>query len=177
MLKALNQRAVHWALTQNTGSAADKLVLIVLAAQADERAYVRPARDELSAATHLDRKTIARAMRRLRLAGLIVDTGERAGPTGNRRTYLLPLERKPSSQPWMGQAVPPLSPRRRAEAYAELVQRDGEFCHYCGARGVLVIDHFRPRSRGGTNRLDNLRLSCPRCNVAKGNLPPENWHP
>src|SRR5690349_17636184 len=30
------------------------------------------------------------------------------------------------------------------------------------------IDHICPRARGGTDELDNLALTCPRCNLVKG---------
>jgi 5-methylcytosine-specific restriction endonuclease McrA len=42
-------------------------------------------------------------------------------------------------------------------------------CAYCGQRGVpLEVEHITPRSRGGSERLDNLCLACPPCNAAKG---------
>ncbi|WP_204018024.1 RNA-guided endonuclease IscB [Sphaerimonospora thailandensis] len=41
-------------------------------------------------------------------------------------------------------------------------------CAYCGASGVpLNIDHIHPRSRGGSDRVSNLALSCVPCNQAK----------
>ncbi|MFF0160041.1 RNA-guided endonuclease IscB [Streptomyces sp. NPDC005263] len=43
-------------------------------------------------------------------------------------------------------------------------------CAYCDASGIpLNIDHVRPRSRGGSNRISNLVLACVPCNQAKGN--------
>ncbi|WP_329383888.1 RNA-guided endonuclease IscB [Streptomyces sp. NBC_01351] len=42
-------------------------------------------------------------------------------------------------------------------------------CVYCDATGVpLNIEHVRPRSRGGSDRVTNLVLSCVPCNQAKG---------
>ncbi len=42
-------------------------------------------------------------------------------------------------------------------------------CAYCGrANTIFELDHIRPRSRGGSNRVSNLALSCHRCNAAKG---------
>lgn len=49
------------------------------------------------------------------------------------------------------------------------------YCAYCGARPgpdshvELDIDHIEPRSKGGTDELDNLQVLCHRCNRAKGN--------
>ena len=41
-------------------------------------------------------------------------------------------------------------------------------CGYCGIREVdhgseLEVEHFRPRSRGGSNALDNLIYACTAC--------------
>ena len=42
-------------------------------------------------------------------------------------------------------------------------------CAYCDATGVpLDIEHVRPRSRGGSDRMSNLVLACVPCNQAKG---------
>lgn len=43
-------------------------------------------------------------------------------------------------------------------------------CAYCGTKtGRLEIDHIVPKSKGGTDRVSNLTLSCLRCNQKKGN--------
>ncbi|WLW58557.1 RNA-guided endonuclease IscB [Streptomyces sp. YU58] len=60
------------------------------------------------------------------------------------------------------------------EARAYLRAKWNRSCSYCGASGVpLNIDHLRPRSRGGSNRVSNLVLACAPCNQAKGNTPVE----
>ncbi|MFI6450696.1 RNA-guided endonuclease IscB [Streptosporangium amethystogenes] len=44
----------------------------------------------------------------------------------------------------------------------------GRRCAYCGICGVpLNIDHIRPRSRGGSDRIANLTVACVPCNQAK----------
>jgi len=49
-------------------------------------------------------------------------------------------------------------------------------CVYCGEEGVpFEIEHIRPRSRGGSNRISNLTLSCHPCNQKKGALPVEEF--
>jgi 5-methylcytosine-specific restriction endonuclease McrA len=73
----------------------------------------------------------------------------------------------------------PLSERKRWEIYI----RDGKKCVLCGrpvrfggntaspldVRGrASHTDHIFPRSRGGQNEDDNLRLLCIRCNTSKG---------
>ena len=50
-------------------------------------------------------------------------------------------------------------------------------CGYCGitevsAGGELTIDHYRPRSAGGGDDLDNLIYACVKCNQYKHNFWP-----
>lgn len=49
----------------------------------------------------------------------------------------------------------------------QVFRRDGGLCRYCGAPGE-EIDHIVPVALGGSNRLDNLVLSCHDCNSRKG---------
>ncbi|MFD8911235.1 RNA-guided endonuclease IscB [Streptomyces sp. NPDC059575] len=49
-------------------------------------------------------------------------------------------------------------------------------CAYCDATGVtLNIEHVRPRSRRGTDRVSNLVLSCVPCNRSKGSRSIESF--
>jgi len=49
-------------------------------------------------------------------------------------------------------------------------------CAYCQASATrLEIDHVRPRSRGGSNRVSNLVIACRACNEAKADLPIETF--
>ncbi|WP_151480036.1 RNA-guided endonuclease IscB [Streptomyces albicerus] len=58
------------------------------------------------------------------------------------------------------------------EARAYLHAKWNRACAYCDAAGVpLNIDHLRPRSRGGSDRVSNLVLACVPCNQAKGSTP------
>lgn len=47
-----------------------------------------------------------------------------------------------------------------------ILARDGRICAYCGEHGD-TIDHIVPRSKGGTNKWDNLITACRRCNSIK----------
>jgi hypothetical protein len=48
-------------------------------------------------------------------------------------------------------------------------QRDGGRCVQCGYSGEYIeYDHRIPRSKGGTNAVDNIQLLCRRCNLKKG---------
>jgi hypothetical protein len=57
----------------------------------------------------------------------------------------------------------------------EVFQRDGFRCVYCDHDGrtfegwaFLVVDHFKPKSRGGDDDPENLKTACVICNHMKG---------
>jgi len=62
----------------------------------------------------------------------------------------------------------------RGEIAALLIKRDGNQCNWCrlpfGKRKSMArtLDHVLPRSRGGTNTLDNLVLAHQFCNSVRG---------
>lgn len=76
-----------------------------------------------------------------------------------------------------------------SQAERQLVrERAGFACEYCGvderdSGGELTIDHHQPTARGGTDHVENLVYSCPRCNLYKadywpaGTGTPELWNP
>lgn len=68
-----------------------------------------------------------------------------------------------------------------------LIQRDGIFCPICNVSmtktvkpgdiqgdNMMTIDHIIPKSAGGTDDIENLRLLCRACNAKKGSKIPEN---
>ncbi len=71
----------------------------------------------------------------------------------------------------------------------EQVRRRANFaCEFCGVSetdvgGQLTVDHFRPRSKGGTDSFDNLVYCCVPCNQYKLDYWPadsddsELWNP
>lgn len=66
-------------------------------------------------------------------------------------------------------------PRKPVEEWKKehVTIRDGGQCSYCGKRvnrSTRHIDHSVSRKNGGTNHLNNLRLACSDCNLAKGSL-------
>ncbi len=51
-----------------------------------------------------------------------------------------------------------------------LLEKWNRKCSYCNAREVpLEVEHIVPKSRGGSNRINNLTLACRSCNEKKGN--------
>ena len=57
-----------------------------------------------------------------------------------------------------------------------LLQKYNYKCIYCNKSNVpLEIDHFIPKSKGGSDRVTNLVIACHDCNQAKSNLMPEEF--
>ena len=55
----------------------------------------------------------------------------------------------------------------------KLILRDGYACAYCSTKDKLLeVEHLIPRSRGGSNSITNLVLSCVDCNRKKSNQLP-----
>ena len=64
-----------------------------------------------------------------------------------------------------------LRPRR----WWQVLSRDRYTCRLCGRSAekhgvVLHVDHIVPRSKGGTDEMDNLRTLCMKCNLGRSNL-------
>jgi hypothetical protein len=54
----------------------------------------------------------------------------------------------------------------------QLIDEYGACCWWCGKSisiDMLTIEHLRPKSRGGSNSLENLRLASLTCNRSRGN--------
>ncbi len=63
-----------------------------------------------------------------------------------------------------------------------IYDRISGYCHICrkklafknyglfGARSAWEVEHSNPKSRGGTNHLNNLYAACIPCNRSKNNL-------
>ncbi len=77
------------------------------------------------------------------------------------------------------------SPRQHKRLYTSqkrnkrphLVAKYGMQCFWCSCEltnETLTIDHYIPLSRGGSNKIKNLRLACFDCNQERGNTLPES---
>ncbi len=63
-----------------------------------------------------------------------------------------------------------------AEVREYLLEKYDRTCQYCSAKNIpLEVEHIVPKSRGGSNRVSNLTLSCRSCNQKKGNKPIEEF--
>uniref|UniRef100_UPI00257E6895 HNH endonuclease n=1 Tax=Candidatus Borrarchaeum sp. TaxID=2846742 RepID=UPI00257E6895 len=57
-----------------------------------------------------------------------------------------------------------------------LLDKWGRACAYCGKTNIpLEVEHIVPKSRGGTDRVSNLTLSCRKCNLKKGDQTAEEF--
>lgn len=57
-----------------------------------------------------------------------------------------------------------------------LLEKWGRKCAYCGITDVpFEVEHIKPKSKGGSNRISNLTISCHNCNQAKGNQKIEDF--
>jgi 5-methylcytosine-specific restriction endonuclease McrA len=66
-----------------------------------------------------------------------------------------------------------MSSRTRKHRYEALLRRDGDTCFWCEVgltSATRTLDHLVPLSKGGSNRLDNLVLSCEPCNAERGGV-------
>lgn len=58
---------------------------------------------------------------------------------------------------------------------AQIFERDGHACTYCGDVENLCCDHILPLIQGGTNDPENLTTACRTCNSSKGGKTVEAW--
>ena len=56
------------------------------------------------------------------------------------------------------------------DVLAFVMKRDGGKCVLCDSREFLQFDHIYPRSKGGSDEAENLRILCRTCNTKRGNL-------
>jgi 5-methylcytosine-specific restriction endonuclease McrA len=50
-----------------------------------------------------------------------------------------------------------------------LLEKWSRQCAYCGVKDVpFQVEHIHPRTKGGSNSISNLTLSCEKCNIKKG---------
>jgi len=61
--------------------------------------------------------------------------------------------------------------------FAAFLDGQPKECHWCGdpVDDNYHLDHVIPVSRGGKSSLDNLVISCPACNLSKGDKLPSEW--
>ena len=115
--------ALGWASKQKPGRVADKMVLIALADRHNEESDVAyPSIAWLAEFSCLDRKTVVAALGRLESAGLIADSGQRVGRTGQIKAYRLALNSTEKGDP----KTELLKPKSTTFSVKESQKRDTE---------------------------------------------------
>lgn len=74
------------------------------------------------------------------------------------------------------QGAKPMKPKKSIKSY--IYERDGRRCHFCTKRlefHQASLDHYLPKSKGGTNDIFNLILSCKKCNKLKKSSIPTDF--
>jgi len=67
-----------------------------------------------------------------------------------------------------------MNSKQKKSKKQQVDERDGSCCCWCRKPFLpddLTIEHMNPKSMGGKNDLENLRLSCRPCNLSRGNKP------
>ena len=63
-----------------------------------------------------------------------------------------------------------MTPRAKRNKLLRLLDEFGPFCCYCRREfppDELTIEHLLPKSEGGGNNYENLRLACYPCNYGR----------
>lgn len=97
------------------------------------------------------------------------------GTRGPRPEY---VPRSMSVHGYTGPVVPRLSDKEWWPLRAEILERDGHTCVYCGddeSTVLMCVDHVTPLSRGGSNHPDNLVACCMPCNSSKNDKLLSEW--
>lgn len=165
----MNGPAVAWALEQMPGDVHAKLVLVQMAAEAQDYRLGGPPWWWDGSPYNLARITAAcgLTLRQMSWALAVLDDSSLARPQEigpGRVEYELCIYR---DRRWVDEAVknhvPVPAPMRRA-----VFERDGHQCVRCGSTERLHADHIYPRWLGGLNLLENLQTLCAICNSLKG---------
>ncbi|NES99257.1 MAG: HNH endonuclease [Sphaerospermopsis sp. SIO1G2] len=65
-----------------------------------------------------------------------------------------------------------MNPKQKRSKKDQLVNQYGACCWWCLkslSKDKLTLDHLYPKSLGGSDSLENLRLACLTCNQSRGN--------
>ena len=60
--------------------------------------------------------------------------------------------------------------------YRTILKKKFPCCVYCGSAEDLTVDHIIPRSKGGSERINNLVVACLTCNRSKSDRDFDVWY-
>lgn len=147
----MSVQLLSWAYAQEAGGAANKMVLVTLADWSNQDGVLVGPSAAFLKTCEIDADQFKVIVTELADRGLLLWNGK-----------WVQFEIETPPRIIMGQ-------RKR------VYDRDGHKCVYCGSPDDLVLDHVTPRSRGGSNKDDNLATACWPCNSKKGAKTPEEW--
>ncbi|HET7154973.1 MAG TPA: helix-turn-helix domain-containing protein [Hyphomicrobiaceae bacterium] len=101
--------ALSWAAKQRPGNLAAKMVLLALANYANEAGEAYPSTAAIAEFGDMNHKTATVALDRLEALGLIADTGDRRGKSGQIKVYCLNLQSIPKTEPSQNREPPVFS--------------------------------------------------------------------
>lgn len=101
----------------------------------------------------------------------------------NRYGGLSPIKPR---KPWSKEAKKARAQRRRSPVgrggfsgadLRRVGDEQGWRCYWCGwpCETDYHVDHIQPLSKGGLNTVDNICIACPKCNLQKGAMTPDEW--
>lgn len=93
-------------------------------------------------------------------------------PVGNISVELVKFDTQKMQTPGISGIEYQQGTRAGYEIREYLLEKWERKCAYCGREGVpLEVEHILAKSKGGTNRISNLVISCHDCNHKKDNFP------
>lgn len=137
-------------------------IYCMLAAFADDKGQCQSSLRAITSVTGMSRRQVIRVIAKLVDLDLIAVIRQQDAITGkclSNRYIILPL--------------PSLNGQAQTNRDRVLAKNGGR-CVYCGDPAD-TIDHVIPKSKGGTDDLDNLVPACRDCNSRKGNR--LDWSP
>ena len=124
--------------------------------------------DELAEFVGVPEKTARGLLDELVFKGLIASWNQHQEESTQLEIWVRPLRTAGGSS----SKDKGLTPAIRRQVF----ERDGRVCAYCQtADGPFHIDHIHPKSRGGSDDLENLTVACAPCNLSKRDKTLDEW--
>ena len=176
-------KALAWAIDQDVGNPARKLILILLADHANHEHQCFPSQKRLSKVVGISTRQVRTHLKHLEENGFICRVPRFFKGRYTSDLYILPI-------PVEEMEVLALKKDHRIKSKARkshirrLLGFKGPVCWYCGGEGdeengpngrIWHLDRIHPGKKGGRYRKGNLALACSDCNLDKRGKDPLEW--